>query len=211
MADTRKISVTEGLRELKLLDSRIFSAISNSMFIGSKKKSANNVGNFKESNYVDITKANYQSVNDLIKNRKTLKSAIVQSNALTKVEVGGITYTVAEAIERKSSISYDKALLTEMKQQYKKATDSVTRENNKVDSQIDSMLLTYLGKDSDKKLNENDLELITTPYRDKNEWELVDPLNLYEKIQDLEKKITDFETDVDVKLSLVNAVTFIEV
>ena len=211
MADKRKISVTQGLVELKTLDSRIMKAIDNCSFIGAKKKSSDKVGHFKEENFVENVKADYQSVNDLITNRATLKSAIVQSNAITNVEIGGVTYTVAQAIERKSSIVYDKTLLVAMKQQYKKVTDQVFKENSKVDAQVENMLLTYLGKDTDKKLNENDLELITTPFREKNEWSLVDPLNLYEKIQELEKSITDFESEVDTQLSISNAVTFIEV
>ena len=211
MAETRKITITEALRELKTLDSRIMKAVSEYQFIGAKKKSYDKVGHFDKENFVTNAKAGYQSVKDLIANRDAIKGKIVHSNAVTNVEVGGKTYTVAQAIERKSSIEYEKTLLIAMKQQYKKVTDQVSKENNKVDNQINNMLLTYLGKDSDKKLNENDLELITTPYREKNEWELVDPLNLYDEIQELEKSIVSFEADVDTCLSISNSVTFIEV
>ena len=211
MAETRKITITEALRELKTLDNRIMKAVSECKFIGAKKKSSDKVGNFDKDNFVTNAKAGYQSVKDLIANRDAIKGKIVHSNAITNVEIGGKTYTVAQAIERKSSIEYEKTLLIAMKQQYKKVTDQVSKENDKVDNQINNMLLTYLGKDSDKKLNENDLELITTPYREKNEWELVDPLNLYDEIQDLEKSIVSFEADVDTCLSISNSITFIEV
>ena len=211
MADTRKISITEALRELKLLDSRIMKAVSECPYIGAHKKSSDKVGVFKKENFVDNVKSGYQSVTDLIENRRILKAAITQSNAVTNLEIAGVTYTVAQAIERKNSIQYDKYLLDSMKQQYKKATDQVLKENKKVDDQIDNLLLSYVGKDTDKKLNENDLEIITTPYRKKNEWELVDPIGIYNKIQELEKQINDFESDVDVRLSISNSVTFIEV
>lgn len=211
MADKRKISITAALVELKTLDSRIMKTINDCNFVGAKKKSSDMVGHFKKDNFVENAKADYQSINDLITNRAALKSAIVQSNAVTTVEIGGVNYTVAQAIEKKSSIEYDKTLLMAMKQQYKKATDQVLKENGKVDTQVENMLLTFLGKDTDKKLNESDLELITTPIREKNEWELIDPLNLYEKIQKLEKEIDEFLADVDIKLSVSNAITFIEV
>lgn len=48
-------------------------------------------------------------------------------------------------------------------------------------------------------------------YRNNNSWENVDPLNLKEKIDVLEQRIFDFETNVDVALSVSNATTFIEI
>jgi len=211
MADTRRISITEALTELKLYDSKITKALCSSVFIGGKKKSSDKVGNFKTDNFVELAKSSYQSVKDLIANRAKIKSAVVQSNAVTTVEIAGETYTVAEAIERKNSICYDKALLGEMKSQYAKITDMVTKENNRVDAQVDKMLETFLGKDSEKKVSETDLSTISDPYRAKNEWELIDPLGLYEKIQTLESAIDAFEADVDVRLSISNSVTYIEV
>ena len=44
MADTRRISITEALVELKLYDQKINKALSNVDFIGCKKKSADKVG-----------------------------------------------------------------------------------------------------------------------------------------------------------------------
>ena len=211
MADTRRISITEALMELKLYDQKINKALSNVDFIGCKKKSADKVGSFKTENFVANAKAEYQSVSDLIENRHKLKKAIVDSNANTIVEIGGKKYTVAAAIEYKTSIMYDKMKLQTMKSQWNAATNIIQKENNRVDAQVDKMLETFLGKDSEKKVSEADLSAISDPYRAKNEWELVDPLNLYAEIQALEAKIDAFEADVDVRLSISNSVTYIEV
>lgn len=211
MADTRKISITEALTELKLYDQKINKALSSASFVGSKKKSSDKVDNFKLENFEANAKASYQSVSDLIENRARLKSAIVQSNAMTIVEIAGKKYTVAEAIERKNSIEYDKMLLRTMKSQWGEANIKVEKENNRVDTQVDKMLETFLGKDSEKKVSEADLNAISEPYRAKNEWELVDPLNLFAKIQAMEADIDAFEADVDVRLSISNSVTYIEV
>lgn len=211
MADTRKISITEALTELKLYDSKINKALSSSTFVGAKKKSSDKVGVTTLDNFINNAKSGYQSISDLIVNRAKIKSAIVQSNALTKVEVAGRTYTVAEAIERKNSIEYDKNLLMEMKAQWSKYSNAVLKENAKVDAQVDKMLETFLGKDSEKKISETDLSTISDPYREKNEFELIDPLNLYEKIQDLESQIDAFEAEVDTRLSISNSITYIEV
>lgn len=111
MADIRKISITEALTELKLYDQKINKVLCSADFIGCKKKSSDRVNSFKLENFEANAKASYQSVSDLIENRARLKSAIVQSNAATMVEIAGKKYTVAEAIERKNSIEYDKMLL----------------------------------------------------------------------------------------------------
>ena len=110
-----------------------------------------------------------------------------------------------------NSYVYKQLLLRAMKEQWASATAQMTRENNKVDTQVDKMLETFLGKDSDKKVSESDLSAISDPYRAKNEWELIDPLDLYNEIQELEKEIDEFLADVDTRLSISNSVTYIEV
>lgn len=209
--ETRRISVTEALKELKLYDQKINKAIDSCTFIGAKKKSSDKVGYTLTENFVNNAKAGYQSIKDLESNRAKLKAAVVQSNALTSVEIAGKKYTVAEAIEKKNSIVYKQLLLRAMKEQWASVTAQVTRENNKVDTQVDKMLETFLGKDSDKKVSESDLSAISDPYRAKNEWELIDPLDLYNEIHELEKEIDEFLADVDTRLSISNSVTYIEV
>lgn len=211
MADKRKISVTEALKELKLYDSKIAKAINASGFVGAKKKSVDKVGVQKTSTFIDKAKSDYQSILDLINNRAAIKAAIVQSNANTVVEIAGNKYTVAQAIERKNSIEYEKLLLDEMKSQWVSSTTTIDRENKKVDAQVDKMLEAFLGKDSDKKVSETDLSVISDQYRNKNEWELVDPLDLYTKMTALGAQIDAFEADVDIRLSISNSITYIEV
>jgi len=207
----REISITEALNELKLYDSKITKAITNATFCGAAKKSADKVGVVKKEDFDERAKSSYHSATDLIANRNTLKSAIVKSNAVTEVEIDGRTMTVAEAIERKNSIEYDETLLNEMKRQYANATATVDKENKKVDNKVDDLLTTLIGKDSDKKLSKEDQEAVEKPYREKNEFEFVDPLSLYEKIQVLESDIDGFKSNVDTVLVLSNATTFIEV
>lgn len=207
----RKISITEALNELKLYDSKITKTITNATFCGAAKKSADKVGVVKKDNFAERAKASYQSSTDLISNRNTLKSAIVKSNATTEVEIDGVTMTVAEAIERKNSIEYDEILLNEMKRQYANAIAIVDKENKKVDNKVDDLLTTLIGKDSDKKLSKEDQEAVEKPYREKNEFEFVDPLGLYERIQILEANIDGFKSNVDTVLVLSNATTFIEI
>lgn len=207
----RKISITEALNELKLYDSKITKAITNATFCGAARKSADKVGVVKKEDFDERAKTSYQSATDLIANRNALKSAIVKSNAVTEVEIGGKTMTRAEAIERKNSIEYNETLLNEMKRQYANATATVDKENKKIDNKIDDLLMTLIEKDSDKKLSKEDQEAVEKPYREKNEFEFVDPLSLYAKIQALEADIDGFKSNVDTVLVLSNATTYIEV
>ena len=121
----RTITITEALNELKLYDSKINKAITNAKLAGAAKKSADKIGVVTKDEFKEKAKSSYQSIVDLIENRNALKSAIVKSNAVTEVEIAGKKMTVAEAIERKNSISYDEDFLNIMKVQYVSASTEV--------------------------------------------------------------------------------------
>lgn len=207
----RKISITEALNELKLYDSKINKAITNAKLVGATKKSSDKIGVVKKEEFIERAKASYQSVTDLIANRNALKSAIVKSNAVTEVTINGKTMTVAEAIERKNSIEYDEQLLNTMKAQYVNATSSVDKENKKVDTKVDELISTLVGKDTDKKIDKDAVEAIEKPYREKNEFELIDPIGIFDEMLKLEADIDGFQSNCDTSLVLSNATTFIEI
>lgn len=207
----KKITVTEALKELKLYDAKINKAIETGAYVGAAKVNSDKIGHKTKENFVSDAKSDYQSVIDLIKNRAKIKSAIVKSNAETTLEINGVKMTRAEAIERKSSIEYDKKLLNELKSQFYKATVAMEKENKKVDQQCEAIALTAAGKDSDKKVKGEEIESVTETIRRLNEFALVDPLGIEKVINDLEASIDGFESEVDVRLNLSNATTFIEV
>jgi len=211
MSEVKRISITEALNKLKLYDAKISKAINSHKYVGAAKKSSNMLGVQTKEVFNSKAEAGYQSVTDLIKNRNKLKSLIVQSNAITEVTINDKVMTVAEAIERKNSIQYEIDLLNTLKLQYATATSTVNAENKKVDTQIDKLLETFVGKDTDKKATKEDQAAITEPYREKNEFELVDPLNIYDEIQKLEAEIDGFNSSVNTALVLSNATTFIEI
>lgn len=211
MSETKKISITEALNELKLYDSKISKAIGSHKYVGAAKKSSNLIGVQTKEVYNENAKAGYQSITDLIANRNKLKSLIVKSNAVTEVTINGKVMTVAEAIERKNSIQFEIDLLNTLKLQYATATSTVLNENKKVDNQIDKMLEGFTSKDSDKKLSKEDLSAISDPYRNANEFELIDPLKIYDEMLKLEADIDGFNSAVNTTLVLSNATTFIEV
>lgn len=204
-----EITITRGLAELKLLDKRIQRAITEATLGGYLigKKAMTGYQNAEEIEKRSVS--DYQSINDLIKRRNIIKSAIVVSNATTIVEISGDKMTVAEAIERKSSIDYDKLLLNKLKQTYVNLVNYVDRVNQDVKERLDKHLEILYGKDGKIKATEN--EDLTKTFKEENEAKLIDALNLKDKIAKLETKIEDFESEVDFILSESNTIVKITI
>lgn len=204
-----QISVTRGLAELKLLNDRINTAIHNfsSIVVVTGKKVV--AGYKTNEEYNEKTKSSFQSVQDLIKRRNVIKSAIVNSNASTNVEIGGVTMTVAEAVERKTSIVYEQQLLNKLKNDYAKAVQVYDREEVNAKQRLDEHLKAIYGRDV--KIEEGIQKSTTEQFNEQNAPKMVDPLDVKKKIEELEKSINDFLLNVDYELSTSNTLTMIEI
>ena len=203
--------VTVALNELKLLDSRIIKEIDRGSFISSAKKSNPKVSPaMSKEEFIEEAKSKFNSVKDLIERRSKIKAAIVDSNAKTEVEIDGVKMTRADAIERKSSINYEKLMLNELKDQLNIHTAKVNSSNYEVDNKIDSLVQAAYGKEGKNNIKQEDYDAIAKPYREANEWDIVDPLNLKDVIEEMEKRIDGFESNVDSALQISNCTTYIE-
>jgi hypothetical protein len=156
-------------------------------------------------------KGDYDSILVLIKRRNDIKAAIVESNAKTIVKVDGVDMTVAAAIERKDSIEYEKTLLEQMRIQYNAAVATTNRENDKVSVSLDNFITSMLGKEGRQKATEEELDAVTKPYKDQNDYEVLNPIDIHDKITALQKQIDGFEAEVDAVLSESNAITKITI
>jgi hypothetical protein len=199
------ISITQALAELKLFDKRIQKVVDDFTCADFKTKS----------HPLDLEKfsktahAEYQSFLDLVKRRDTMKRAVVSSNAATRVKVGTWEGTVAEAIEYKTSIFYKKRLLDIMRAQLLTAKAQFKVQQESVDERLEKLLHSELGKDV--KTSPDTITALTNSFRENNKVELVDPLDLSQKTNELEEEIETFETNVDWVLSEVNGKTLIQV
>lgn len=202
-----QISVTRALAQVKALNDKIERAIA-VPFITNQTGGKHSTGKAVQEIEVEL-KSNYQSVTDLIAQRKALKSAIVRSNAVTSVTIAGKAMTVAEAIERKSSIELERALLRQLKGQQAQVNLVVERTNVDMSKRLDQLLVTAVGKD--RQASKAELDAITEPFKAQNEGKAVDPNDLTQKIDALSKDIDDFTLEVDYALSEVNATTLITV
>lgn len=210
----RKISITEALVELKLYDKKINDAIAalKVLAVAGKKKKATDMGTFGTvADFEKKSKAAWQKVIDLIRNRDELKSAIVQSNAATHLTVNCVDMTCAQAIEMKSSIQYKKTLLAQLKSTYTAVAARVEQENRRVDQNIEDALSGYTNRDGSKKISEEEQDIIINKRHEEGDFEMVDPLDIANKIDDLENEIDGFESSVDIALTVSNSTTFVEV
>lgn len=211
MATVEKMTIHKALCELKILDSRINNAISSARFCLANKHSNEKVNGVTVEEYQETMKASYNKASDLIRRREAIKRAVVLSNAKTIVKIGGKEYTVAEAIEMNNhGIDLKLQLKNAMKKQYDSAITAIISKNSVVDDKATEYVVGLFGQKESKTANE-EYEKARKSYIEANTMELIDPVNILEKIEALEVEIADFTTEVDSALSVSNALTEITV
>jgi|LauGreDrversion4_2_1035121.scaffolds.fasta_scaffold400610_1 hypothetical protein len=199
------MSVTQALAEIKLMRSRMENALDGTTFIKLKKKR----------DLVDATRFGkeatgaFQSYIDLLKRYTALKSAVVHSNAITLVQIAAVQYTVAEAVERKRTLNFDKDLLSQLQTQYDKVQSEYNSHMVSEQARVERLLTTELSKDN--KTNVEVINQLTETFLSQNRAEILDPLQLSERIAAIKKDIEDFETQVDWVLSESNGRTLIQI
>lgn len=204
-----RMTVHRGLAELKLVMDRLSYAALTGTYCMANKRSNKKINGCTVDEARARIQSDYDSATSLIKRRNKIKTAIVKSNAETIVKVAGEDMTVAEAIERKTSIRYDKELLKCLESGYKNAVATVNKHNDGLSVKLEEHLKNQTG--GRDKVDTIVVEQLTKIFMDMHEYELIDPLNLDKKIKELRAYIENFETEVDAVLSESNATTFIEI
>ncbi len=199
------MSITQALAELKLLRKRLDSALDDAEFVTmTTKKSMLN-----KTTFATQAKASLQKYRDLLQRYNRIKAAIVESNAKATVTIAGKTYSVAEAVERKRSITYEEDLLQKLQRQWKTVCDEYEEYNVAEHTRVDKLLSTELSKDS--KTNVDVVQALYKTFLEESKAEIIDPINIRETTSELRKSIDDFVTNVDWVLSEANGRTMISV
>ena len=207
-----KMSVTRGLKELTLLDSRIKHAIQQLQIVDIKQKKYGDkvlTYNMDTSTFAEKARAKYTSVITLINRRQDIKSSIVTSNATTIIQVANREMSVASAIEFKKSISYKRELLGFLRNTRTKINMKIEESRAQIDQQVQKLVETNTG--TDRKQNKDDYDTIAKPFIEANELKLVDPIKVDEKIDTLELEINSFDADIDIVLTESNSRTEIDI
>lgn len=206
------MSIARALAELKLLDSRIEKKIMGATLVGVTNESSYQMDNCRltKKEFVAKVEAEFQSIRDLIERRRRIKAAIVASNAITFVTIGGVKMTVAEAIERKASIEYDVSLLKKLKSQLSASKAKVEKVNEDIKNRVDQVVNSTMNNSSGPP-PEGLVKMLTEQYNQDYKVEVISMKNVEKVREELEESIENFLFNVDFELSTSNALTVIEV
>ena len=207
------ISVTRALVELKRLDERIQKAISGGVFVArtvgadTKKKVVGTTDSIADVSAKIL--GSFDKVQSLIANRAAIKSAIVMSNAATKVSILGKEVSVAEAIELKSTVMFRTQYVNTLRHQLTNERNLVDRANIALETEIEAAVTTLLG--ADKRSDEANVKSITDVKKSQKEQALLDAGKIEDKIAAVETDILNLTSELDFVLSESNAKTVISV
>lgn len=208
-----KITLARALVELKTIDAKITRNLNDSMYVclGIGKRQKIEGGSISPQEAESSIKANFQSMRDLKNRYNKIKTALVQANATTKVTINGDTMTIAEAIERKNSIvKHEKAFLFRLRQQLQACDSKFESAKLAMDSAVERALSSIYGTDR-KNLSEEQISIVVESRKNDFEPTLIDPEKIRNKIKELTEYIENFEAEVNLSLSEVNAQTEIEI
>lgn len=206
------MTVHKALAELKTMDSRIEKAIRESTWVVANKKCNTKIEGVSVKEWADSVASNFRRVNDLIRRREAIKRAVVNSNAVTKVLVAGVEFTVAEAIEYKNNGTKNWSLFAKtIANDLGRARMLADRANgDELERRADEHVKVMVGS-SDMKGATAEVQRVREAFVEAQTVELVDPICAEEVIRGLENQVTTFLTEVDAALSVSNAITTIEV
>jgi hypothetical protein len=125
------------------------------------------------------------------------------------VRIAGKTYTVADAVEQKRSISFQEDLLKHMIEQYNHIQNEYKTHLYNEQQRVERLITTELSKDS--KTDVDIIKSLTETLLAENKAEILDPLHLNDKIISMKKEIEEFKTTVDWILAESNGRTMIHI
>lgn len=203
------MTVQRALGELKLLDSRITKKISQLETVAIKQNGKMKRVNKTEGDFIAEGSASYKSIVDLITYRGKIKSAVILSNANTTVNIGGIEMTVAEAIERKESVSYDNHLRNTMRRKFTDVKESEEFLDQRVEEQIRSERELILKSENSKDTQDRLMKAVTESLEEGRPV-IVDAIDSTEDVLGyIDDKVDTFLSEVDITLTESNVVTTI--
>lgn len=203
------MTVHEALAELKTLDKRIDKKLQTEMFVDTYRVGTDKIRMMSIEGFREITRDNFNSIRDLIKRRNALKRAVVLSNATTSVEVGGVEYTVAEAIDMKNhGMTKLNELLSMLTLEYNNAINTCKIENENLISRATHSLQQLSGGDT--SLGAEDIQKYIDDFVKNQRMEVATGIDCQKVIAELENEVSTFNTKIDSALSVSNAITTIE-
>lgn len=211
--ETQKMTIHRALSELKLIDAKIEKGIAAIEPTGLTQMDKPVNGFYKREDFEKQVHSNFDSVTALIDRKTKIKSAIVTANGSTNVVVGGKTMTIADAITQKTIITFKKNLIASLIKKHNSVKAKFTTENEKINNIALENAKIMIGKQGDGTVKPTDADVknIVEPFVKRNEFQLVNPLDVENLVLKLQSEVDAFEADIDAVLSEINAITLITV
>ena len=206
------MNVHQALAELKTLDKRIEKAIQSPDWVTTNKHSNNKIDGVPVGEWIANVKDQYKKAMDLIHRRDAIKRAVVNSNAVTKVLISGVEYTVAEAIDKKNhGTQFLSMMARRLAHDHMQAKMVADRENGtRLEDRADIFVKSLIGNTDTKGMTE-EIKKRREDFIEAQTMDIIDPLGALKEIERLEDEVSSFLTNVDAALSVSNAVTEITV
>lgn len=211
--EVQKMTIHRALSELKLIDAKIEKGIGAIEPTGLTQMDKPVNGFYKREDFEKSAQSNFDSVTALIERKTKIKSAIVTANGSTNVVVGGKTMTIADAITQKTIIAFKKNLIASLTKKHNAVKAKFMTENEKVNNVALENAKIMIGKQGDGtvKPTDTDVKNIVEPFVKRNEFHLVNPLDVENLVLKLQSEVDSFEADIDAVLSEINAITVVEI
>lgn len=212
-----KLLITQALDERDLLVKKINSKIERIDFVDGKKRNEEKVIQqvVTKEEFCKKVKTSYQQIQDLIKRYQKIDEAIITSNANTYIETSFGTYSVAVALSMRNrlrelnAMDFETILRNKMEENYYEVLELKDLRNRRLEEDAEKMRLSILGKDGKHK-DDKPLSVVDA-YISENTVELIDPLNVLDEIESLKDKHTTLLSELETKIKISNATTFIEI
>jgi hypothetical protein len=220
MKMAEKMLVTQALDERDLLVKKIQDKIAAASFTDVKKHNEQKVIDRRvvEETFRQEAESAYQQIMDLIDRYQQIDVAIVASNAATMIHTSFGDYTIAGAISLRRRMrgkgscddaDFELRLYMKMKSELDKRLISIESKNKMLESTAEDMRLSILGKDT--KLKDDKPLDVVAAYVQENTAELVDPLDVHKKLEEIEAKRIQLLSELDTQIKVSNATTSIEI
>lgn len=211
-----QMTIHKALSELKIIDDRITKAIYAGTYVLANKHSNNKIHGMTVDEFKNDMKADFQKVSDLIARRNAIKRAVVASNAVTKVKIGGKEMTVATAIESKNhGMELKEVFKSYLERQYTAAKQELDKNSGDLlEKRAENYVLSVIQaqpKDSKMTVDSDVMKNLRAQYIKDNAYDIIDPIDVKNVIEDLDNEISSFMTEVDAALSVSNALTVIDI
>ena len=213
-----KMLITQALTEKETLQDEICRLIQESKFCFAdticEREEKTQQRKLNETEFSRNAQELFEKIQEKIKRYYQIEEAIIVSNAKVKIHTQVGDFTVAGAVSLRNRLrgksTYQNSLFeVNMDQEYTRSVQQIKNMNLQLEERADAIRLSILGKDSKGK-GDNSLDSVND-FRKENTMELVDPLDIKTLIDENEAKRNALLSELDTRLKVSNATTFIEI